>query len=88
MHKYKGFWINKTRRHGYIYYKVEGYKNLFTHLKYAKAYIDNLTVALMIKWASGEETVYRFATEQEARAFLISTVSERAFQVTDFTITK
>ena len=41
MYKYKELWISKTFKHGYVYWHVEGRKELFSTLKDAKWFIDN-----------------------------------------------
>lgn len=39
-HMYKGIKINKTFRHGYHYYRIEGRERLYGTLKEAKAAVD------------------------------------------------
>ena len=41
--QYKGKTISKTRRHGYVYYKIDGEKQLFSRESDAKLFIDKLS---------------------------------------------
>ena len=43
MYSYKGMQISKTFKHGYVYWHVEGRKELFTTLKSAKLFVDRIT---------------------------------------------
>lgn len=42
MLKYKGYWIIKVFRHGYTYYKVQGFKDIYSYQRDAKMAIDRI----------------------------------------------